>query len=93
MPQKNLQIIAQLIQENLYYPRRARKRGIQGEVVVQFILTKNATISCIKILSSTHGILSKASLETLNNIANKLPKPNKNITLTIPIQYVLSNLK
>jgi protein TonB len=87
----NLAKIAQLLKENLYYPRRARKRGIEGEVKVSFVIHKDAQLSDIKVLSSSSDILSRAAIKTLENLSGKFPKPSQELTLTVPIGYYLTN--
>ncbi|MEN4053992.1 MULTISPECIES: energy transducer TonB [Sulfurimonas] len=86
---RHLAEIAQLLQENLYYPRRARKRGIEGKVVVKFTLTQDAEVINSKILSSSDEILSRGALRTLENLSGEFPKPDEELTLTVPISYSL----
>ena len=85
-----LQKIIALLQENLYYPRRARKMGIEGRVFISFKLLINQNITDIKVLESTHDILSRAARRTLENLQGKLPQPNEDLTLKIPIIYKLN---
>ncbi len=82
------EIIA-LLQENLYYPRRARKRGVQGKVLIRFTLSKNAEVSEIEVLSSKSDILSRGAIKTIENIEYKLPKPKQRLTFNVPISYSL----
>jgi protein TonB len=85
----HLATIAQLLQENLYYPRRARKRGIEGEVVVKFRLQKDAQVKDIEIISSNSEILSRGAVKTIENLSGEFPKPDDELTLTVPISYSL----
>ena len=85
----NLTQIAALIQENLYYPRRARKRGIEGDVTVHFVLHVDATVTQISTLSSTSGILTRAAIKTISELSGQFPKPPKTLTLNVPIRYTL----
>ncbi len=85
----HLATIAQLLQENLYYPRRARKRGIEGKVIVKFTLQKDAEVIDIIILSSENDILSRGARKTLQNLSGEFPKPDEALTLTVPISYSL----
>jgi len=87
--QDNLAIIAQLIKENLYYPRMARKRGIQGSVTVRFMLLKDATVTQITTISSSSGILTRAAIKTIAELSGKFPKPKTDLMLTVPIIYSL----
>jgi len=86
---EHLAKIVKLLQENLYYPRSARKRGIEGEVVVKFKLLKNAEVNSIKIISSEHKILSRGAMQTIEALSKKFPKPNENLELSVPINYSL----
>lgn len=85
----NLDKIAALIHENLYYPRRARKRGIEGVVVVSFHLTKEGDVTAAKIISAKQSILGRAALRTINELSGEFPKPSEELTLTVPIHYKL----
>lgn len=87
---EHLEKIIKILRENLYYPRHARKRGIQGEILVRFTLSKEAKISDIEVLSSKSEILSRGAIQTIKNIDNKLPKPKEEITFNIPISYRLN---
>ena len=87
--QNNLHEIVLLIKENLYYPRRARKRGIEGTIVVKFFLHKDGTVSHIQVISSKSDILSRAAMKTINNLSGKFPKPSEKLTLSVPINYEL----
>lgn len=86
---ENIAKIIALLKENLYYPRRARKRGIQGEVLVRFTLSSKAEISNIEVLSSSSEVLSRGAIQTISNVNNILPKPKQEITFNIPISYIL----
>ncbi len=86
---ENLQKIIQLLQENLYYPRRARKSGIVGKVIVKFDLSTTAEVSGVEVLSSKSDILSRAAMETIESLSGKFPFPRENLTLNIPITYNL----
>ncbi len=87
--QEHLLIIAKLLQENLYYPRIARKRGITGEVIVEFELMRNGEATRIKVNSGDRAILNKAAITTIERLSGDFPKPDEPITLHVPIRYQL----
>ena len=87
--EEHLAEIVALLQENIYYPRRARKRGIEGKVLIRFTLSKNAEVSEIHVLSSKSDILSRGAIKTIENIEDKLPKPKQKLTFNVPISYSL----
>jgi len=86
----HIEEIAQLISENLYYPRRARKRGLVGEVLVQFSLSSDGSVHAVQIISSKHAILSRAAIKTIENLSGEFPKPQEELELRLPIVYTLS---
>jgi protein TonB len=87
--ENNLQKIAALIQDNLYYPRRARMRGIEGIVVVRFVLHKDATVTQITTTKSSSGILARAAIRTIAELSGKFPQPIKDLVIRVPINYSL----
>lgn len=86
---ENLAKIRTLLQENLYYPRRARKRGKEGVVKIKFRLSKSAEISNIQIIESKSDILSHGAIKTLESLSFKLPPPKEELILNVPISYKL----
>ena len=86
---RHLRAISKLLQENLYYPRRARKRGIEGKVIVKFILQTDAKVTDIEIISSKSTILSRGATKTLQKLSGMFPRPDEELILTVPISYSL----
>ena len=87
---EHIKKIIRLLSENLYYPRSARKRGVVGEVLVKFRLSKDATVSKIEIVSSESDILSRAARKTIEDLSGEFPKPNEELILHVPINYELT---
>ncbi|EDZ61547.1 siderophore-mediated iron transport protein TonB [Sulfurimonas gotlandica GD1] len=87
--QEHIAKIIQLLQDNLYYPRRARKRGTVGEVMVKFTLSTDAVAHSIKVVSSNSEILSRAAIKTIEELSGKFPKPSEVLILHVPINYSL----
>lgn len=85
----HIQEIQTLLSQNLYYPRMARKRGIQGEVLVSFCILSNGDVEHIQVLKSNREILSRAAIKTIENLAGRFPKPSEALTLQVPIRYSL----
>jgi len=86
---ENIKKIIELLKENLYYPRSARKRGIVGEVIVKFKLNKDSSIDDIEIISSNSKILSRSAIKTIKNLSFLFPKPKRELLLQVPINYNL----
>ncbi|MBU1659748.1 TonB family protein [bacterium] len=81
--------ITKLLEDNLYYPRAARKRGIVGNVIVKFKLSQDGSASFIKVVASKDEILSRAAIKTIEDLSGKFPKPNEDIVIKVPIDYDL----
>lgn len=88
--QDNIALINALIKENLYYPRIAKKRGMQGKAMVAFTLSTEGEIVEIKALGGIASILSKAAIKTIQKAAESFPHPKVDLSLQIPIVYKLA---
>lgn len=88
--QDNIALINALIKQNLYYPRIAKKRGMQGKAMVSFKLDTDGEILEIKALGSIASILSKAAIKTVQKASESFPHPKEVLALQIPIVYKLN---
>ncbi len=86
----NIALINALIKQNLYYPRIAKKRGMQGKTMVSFTLDTDGKILEIKALGSIASILSKAAIKTIQKASASFPHPKQVLALQIPIVYKLN---
>jgi len=86
---ENIIKIRELIKDNLYYPRSARKRGVTGEVVVKFTISVDSEVHSIEVISSKSDILSRAAKKTIENLSSEFPKPDEELILHVPISYKL----
>ena len=75
------------IVSNLKYPQSAAQKGIQGRVVLSFIVEKDGSISTIKVMRSPDERL---SLEAIR-VVRKMPKwtPAKQDGKPVRVKYVL----
>jgi len=85
----NISEIMGLLRKHLYYPRMARKRHIEGKVVVEFELLIDGSIQNIKIIEAHREILGRAAVTTIERLEGKLPKPSEKLLLKVPIMYKL----
>lgn len=84
------QNIRDIINRNRPYPRMARVKNIQGNVIVEFVLFKNGNIDNIRIIKGTHKILDNNAIKTIKEASREFPKPPNNVKLKIEIQYKLT---
>ncbi len=61
------------IDSNLIYPANAKKNGIQGEVVVQYIIEVDGSISDINVVRKLNDECDKAAVDVIKSM-NKFPK-------------------
>jgi protein TonB len=85
----NLLAIQKMIAQNLYYPRKARRKRVTGDVLVDFTILKDGTIKDIKVIHSNAQILSRSAIKTLERISKKIPKPSQSLRIELPINYRL----
>ena len=79
------------ISNNNIYPRIARIRGLEGEVMVEFILNIDGSIEGLKIIQSTAGdILNNSALKAVNNASKEFPIPKQKVRIKVPIIYSLA---
>ena len=83
------QKITTLIRENLYYPRRARRQHIEGEVLLNFEITQEGRVRNIQVRQATKKILANAAVQTIKDLDGIFPQPDETIKITIPIEYTL----
>jgi periplasmic protein TonB len=86
---ENLAVIARLLKENLYYPKLARKRHIEGEVVAAFTLQTDGTIRNVTVKKHARDVLDRAAVRTIKSLSGLLPHPQSPLTLEVPIRFVL----
>lgn len=86
---EHLSQIARMLQEYLYYPRMARKRHIEGEVLAVFTLEKDGTIHDIAVKKHARKILDRAAVQTIASLSGRMPHPEQALTLEVPIRFVL----
>ena len=85
------------VQSNVKYPQIALENGIQGNVVVQFVVDTDGKMIRFKILQSPDKTLSDATIEVLKK-ANELKKgwkPGKQrgkavkVSFTLPVKFAI----
>lgn len=83
--------IQRIIADKIQYPRVARLSQQEGTVLVSFTISKDGTVSELKIASSSgFALLDKNALEAVNKAA-PFPRPPVVAQLRVPIAYSLSN--
>lgn len=84
--------IVQSLLKHRYYPQQARRRGIQGVVLVAFVIRKDGTVDSIAVVKSSTGadLLKQAAVTTVKNASRDFPITGKDIKVVVPIEFKLS---
>lgn len=90
-PDPFLAAIKSAINDNHIYPRTAKRLRQQGNVLVEFIWTKDMELKGLKILkSSQHKALNEAALAAIKAAAKSFPKHDKTVQIQIPLVYKIN---
>lgn len=79
------------IYSNLKYPAEARQNGIQGQVVIQFIIEKDGSVKEPKLLKDIGAGCGEAALKVINDM-NKLPerwRPGMKDGVAVPAYFTV----
>lgn len=87
--QEHIATIAALLKEYLYYPRMARKRHIEGEVLAVFTLQADGTVRDVSVKKHARAMLDNAAIRTIESLSGRFPHPEGTMTLEVPIRFVL----
>jgi periplasmic protein TonB len=90
-------MISDALKRHKHYPRVARRRGLSGKVVLDFVILPNGEIMDIRIVESQsdgHAILHQAALRAVRQASPLPPFPKTlekpSLHVTIPIVYELT---
>ena len=78
------------LQDGIRYPREARRKGMEGQVFVQFIVSKEGVPTDLKVTRSVHRLLDREAMRAVRETrflpAFKDGKPVR-VQLTLPISF------
>jgi len=80
--------IRRAVNRHRHYPRLARRRGIEGKVVLAFRLSKTGAIQHVKVVHSAGRILDNAALAALRRAA---PLPYYPDWVRLPVVFQLDD--
>ena len=82
------------ISKNLKYPTICQESGVQGRVVVSFVVNKDGSTTDFRIIRSVDKNLDKEALRVLNGMPKWKPGKQKGVPVrvryTVPINFKLS---
>lgn len=81
--------------EQIHYPTDAAEEGVQGRVVVQFIVKKDGSIADVKVARGKHPSLDREAVRIVKAMPRWSPGRNNgqsvNVSYTLPITFKLQN--
>ena len=82
------------VQSNVKYPQIAIENGIQGNVVVKFVVEKDGKLSNIQVLQSPDKTLADAAVQVIQRSPKWKPGKQRNkpvpVTYTLPVSFKIS---
>jgi len=83
--------------ENIKYPEKAKKEGIQGKVFVTYVVEKDGSISNVKILRGVEESLDKEAMRVIAAMPKWKPGTQNGkavrVQYTLPIKFTLNKEK
>lgn len=65
--------VLRMVSSSARYPSRARDRGIEGTVVIGFVIDKNGRVTELEVLESIHTDLDEEALRAVSNLPAFVP--------------------
>ena len=93
---KDVNAFSKWVNEHLTYPEEAKNKGIEGRVIVQFVITEDGKLTNVKILRGVHPLLDKEAVRAIKS-APQAWKPgtrrNKPVryTYTFPVIFKIKH--
>ena len=90
------QALIKFINNNMKYPPEALKNGIEGKVIIQFVVTNSGKIGKIKVARSVNKELDQEAVRLIKMLPDFSPGRNNvgepvNVWYTLPVSFNLSN--
>ena len=87
--------LMQYLKKNIKYPTICQEQGIQGRVIVQFVVNKDGSIVDPEVIKPVNPYLDKEALRVISTMPKWKPgeqrgKPVR-VKFTVPVQFRLSN--
>ena len=86
--------LMKFLQTNIRYPKEAQERGLQGRVIVQFVVNKDGSICDEKVVRSVDPQLDAEALRIVRSMPNWTPGKQRGeavrVRFTLPVTFRLS---
>ncbi|WP_291528365.1 M56 family metallopeptidase [Bacteroides sp. UBA939] len=93
-PEGGMSGFMKFLSKNIIYPEDAKKNGIQGRVMLQFVVNVDGSISNTKLLRGVHPSLDNEAIRVIGTMPNWKPGIHKGkavrVKYTVPVMFRLS---
>lgn len=83
------------LQENITYPKSARKEGAQGTVYITFIIEKDGSITNVEILRGIHDDIDQEAIRVVKAMPKWIPGTQRGepvrVQFNMPIRFLLDD--
>ena len=83
------------VQQNVKFPQIALENGIQGRVVLSFVIEKDGRLTNIQVLQTPDRSLSEEAIRVLNKSPTWSPGKQRNqvvrVKYTLPVDFRVQN--
>ncbi|MCM1522083.1 MAG: M56 family metallopeptidase [Muribaculaceae bacterium] len=85
------EMLLRFIGTNLRYPQEAYDQGIEGRVIVQFVIRKNGSVGRVRVVRGEHSLLDEEAMRVVRTLPDFIPgKVNGQpvaVWYTLPIRF------
>ena len=90
-----IQELMKYLQKNIKYPSICQEQGIQGRVIVQFVVEKDGSIADVQVIKAVNPYLDKEAVRVVSTMPKWSPgkqrgKPVR-VRFTLPVTFCLNN--
>ena len=79
--------IMKFIARNFRYPEIAKANGVEGRVILEFVVEKDGKVGRVKILRGLDKHVDKAAIEVVEKLGDF--SPGKQIGKAVPVKYTV----
>lgn len=81
------------IAKNIKYPARAAEQGVEGRVMVSFVVNKEGKVTEPKVVKSVHPLLDREAMRVIQNMPDWKPGKQRGVPVdvefTLPVEFHL----
>lgn len=86
--------MTKFIVSNVKYPEAAKEKGIEGKVMVNFVVTKSGKVDEVKVTQKVNDLLDAEAIRVIKAMPDWIPGEQKgkkiDVQMILPIQFKLS---